>query len=241
MKLEIPADKAVSDSQPAQVMEISQIVPAKKSNNLTKKHLLIAGVTLLAVILVVTCVLVAVRLVTNTQKEIFMFKTSAKNTDQTNETRSVSIGENDNSVIYHIQQANANITYVDDFNRNVRVTKIQSINGVVCYASILNRSVAVQPRDIPTAAPSLSPNSSSEAVQYKPLPDPIVDITFLGYRVQNMCNNIPTYWEQLACVGDVSAVSRQKRATCLLVRVWYICRVGWQYYWCYRFEWRCYW
>lgn len=241
MKLTMSGDKApVCDSEPAQVVEIAQVVPAKKSSRLTKKHLLIAGVSLLVVGLIVACVLVAIHIVTNNEKEIFKFKTSYKNPDNKKETESVSVGENDNSVIYHVQQANVNLTVVDDFNRNVRVTKVHSTNGVVCYASILNRTKAVEPRYISNTVPSMYSNASSEDVYYESLPDPIVDKTFLGHRVQKMCNNIPTYWEQQSCTTAASSVSRQKRG-CIVIRYRVIYRC-YYYYYCYYYiyRWYCY-
>ena len=41
--------------------------------------------------------------------------------------------------------------------------------------------------------------TKSLTVKYAVLMDPITDITFLGTKASDICNNIPTYWQVKDC------------------------------------------
>jgi hypothetical protein len=204
-------DKIPSNSQPTEVIDFSTLavnVP-QKSSKLTKKHLLIAVVIFLAVGLVVACVLVAIRLVTDSQKEIVKYSMTYKDSNEKSINQTVSVA--DNSVIYHVVQDGVDAWIVQDFNKNIQVIKAKTGQGsVVCFVAPLNRTMAATPDSVPSAAPLTNQTTKSQTVKYVVLMDPINDITFLGTRASDMCYNIPTYWQVKDCNADSSLVSNAR-------------------------------
>lgn len=216
MKLDtMSSDKKADDTPPVQFVDLattSTDTAAKKLSRLTKKHVLIAVVTLLAIGLVMTCVLVAVRMITDSNKEIVKYQVTYQDSDKSNVTETAAIGDGDNTVIYHFKKSDALITIINDFNRNIQVSKVVTSGGAMCYVAPLNRSMVYEPNTVDTVDtyPGTNATFSETAEHTKVSPDPISDISFLGNRVVDTCNNIPTHWEQPSCDTDGSPVSRQR-------------------------------
>jgi hypothetical protein len=223
MLVKMSDDKNSSTLEPTVIVTPAQMSGesngAVKKGPVTKKYVLIAVICLLIAGLLVTGALVGIKLYTDNSLDIVKYQMTFKDKDNSDASQTVSVGDGDNTVIYHVTNKDGgDITLVNDFNRNIQVAKIESSQGKVCYASVLNRSMSQEPNAIKSTAPVT--NTSDKVVVYKPMADAITDITFLGPRVDKMCNNVPTYWETPACndVTDTSTtstgLSRSKRAKC---------------------------
>jgi hypothetical protein len=212
MLVKMSDDKNSSKVEPTIIVTPAQVSGesngnAVKKGRLTKKHVLIAVICLLITGLLVTGALVGIKLYTDNSLDIVKYQMSFKDKDNSNATQTVSVGDGDNTVIYHVTNKDGgDITVVNDFNRNIQVAKIESGQGASCYASVLNRSMAMEPNAIKTTAPSFA-NETAETVVYKPMADAITDIAFLGPRVNKMCSNVPTYWASPECNDDTSTTS----------------------------------
>lgn len=200
-------DKEPSDAQPVEVVSFPTLATSnvpQRSSKLTKKHGLIAVVTLLVVGLAVTCVLVAIRLYTDGQIEVVKYSMTYKDNNDRTINQTVSVDEN--SVIYHIVQDGVDAWVVRDFDKNIQIIKAKTSDGrVACYATPLNRSMTDTPDSVPTTAPIANRTTTSQTVMYSVLMDPINDIKFLGRRASDMCYNIPTYWQIRKCDADTSS------------------------------------
>jgi len=215
MKLNMSTAKSPCDAQSVEVVSFPTLATSnvpERSSKLTKKHGLIAVVTLLVVGLAVTCVLVAIRLYTDGQTEIVKYSMTYKDSHDKTINQTVSVAEN--SIIYHVVQDGIDAWIVRDFDKNIQVIKAKNSDGsVACYVTPLNRSMTDTPDSVPTTAPLANRTSMSETVKYSVLMDPINDINFLGTRASDMCYNIPTYWQIRDCnaVTSSESDSRVKR------------------------------
>jgi len=137
-------------------------------------------------------------------------------------TETVAVDEN--VIVYHAVKKGGQATIINDFDRKIQVAKVEtSDGGVTCLVSALNRSMLNEQTDR-AEVPRQDNSSSPIDYFYERIAEPIRDIAFLGERVSNLCNNIPTYWEVPSCQRD-SVGERQKRSIC---------------YYCYHFYYYCY-
>lgn len=157
---------------------------AKKSR-LTKKHVAVAVVALLVTGLVVTGALVGMKIYTDSNLEVIKYTLQANGM-----TQNVSV---DNNVVsYHVKKDDMEAWVVQDFDKNIQVTKRLADGRANCFVTALNRSLAPDASSIPDTTPDTS-GSSTTTVAYAILPDQITDLSFLGKKASALCQNIPTY------------------------------------------------
>lgn len=192
--------------QPATGYVIAAVQPTtasddgtKSKSRLTRKHVLIAVVSLVVTALVVTCVLVAVRMYTDNNMDILKYKMTMKDQNNENVTQDVSADVNANIVQYHVVKKDVEAWILQDFDKNIQVTKVLTDTSVGCYVTPLNRSMAADPDSIPSTIPRTDSKTPSVQLVYKVSETPISDITFLGRRPNTLCKNIPTYWMEPSC------------------------------------------
>lgn len=180
------SDEKQSTTDPTVVIATSQISDGKLKSRLTKKHALIAVISLLITGLVVTAVLVSIRMVADNNLEVLKYTLQANGVKQ-----NVSVSEN--SVSYHVVSNTVEAWIVQNFDSGLQVSKVLIDGKTVCYVTALNRSLAMEPSSIPTTAPDVNDQSPKGSVVFKVVPEPIPDIAFLGSKASAMCQNIPTY------------------------------------------------
>lgn len=180
------SDEKQSTSEPTVVFSTSEASGAKLKSRLTKKHVLIAIVSLLITGLVVTAVLVGIRIFTDSNLEVLKYTMKANGISQ-------NVSTSENSVIFHVTRDNLDAWIVQNFDTGLQVTKVLADGKTTCYVTALNRSVAAEPSAIPSTAPADNADSQSNGAVYEVLPDPVPDLAFLGKKASTMCQNIPTY------------------------------------------------
>lgn len=201
------SDDKQSTIEPTVVIAASQISEGKQKSRLTKKHALIAVISLLITGLVVTAVLVSIRMISDNNLEVLKYTLNANGVSQ-------NVSTSENSVIYHVTRDNMKATIVQDFDNGLQVSKVLLDGTTTCYVTALNRSTATDPSSIPTTTPeAASGQSSMSQVIYKVLPDPIPDISFLGKKASAMCQNIPTYHAVPDCSQPAGSASALQNST----------------------------
>lgn len=222
-----PTMSSSSDSK-SQSVDVSAPADEKKSSGrVTKKHILISVVALLITGLVVVCVLVAVHLVTNNEKEIA--KLSFKIDNNENVTQTVSADSDGKVVTYRLTQNGVDTVVMVNYGTNIKVSKVTTQSGTVaCYVTPLNLTLYGKPDEDAYSNINLGA-SGNITVEYETLPDAISDISFLGTQAYDLCYNIPTYWTVPKCqstaVAEQSSNSRQKREASLTIVItrYYLC------------------
>jgi len=180
------SDEKQTTGEPTVIISTPEGSGAKLKSRLTKKHVLIAIVSLLITGLVVTGVLVGIRIFTDSNLEVLKYTMQANGVKQ-------NVSTSENSVIYHAEDDTSDTWIVQNFDTGLQVSKITSDGKTACYVTALNRTGVIPPSSIPTTAPDVKPDSPSTSVIYKVLPDNIPDISYLGTKASTMCANIPTY------------------------------------------------
>jgi cell division protein FtsL len=230
------ADQPTADYVIATVQQPTTAATTSKSR-LTRKHVLIAVVSLTVTALVVTCVLVAVRMYTDNNIDILKYKMTMKDQNNENVTQDVSADANANIIQYHVVKDGIEAWILQDFDKNIQVSKVLTESSVGCYVIPLNRSLAADPNSIPSTTPKTDSKTPSVQLVYKVSENPISDITFLGRRPTDLCKNIPTYWMEPSCEDDQSVPpstttpatnggGRQKRASICATCGGYSCACG---------------
>jgi cell division protein FtsL len=218
----------------------AEIEQPKKTSRLTRKHILIAAVSLAIAVLVVVVVLVAIRIYTDHETETLKLQYSMKMKDKDNQdvSQNVSADANANIVQYDIQKDGVKATILHDFDKGIAISRVESESGVACFLAALNRSSAQEPTEIPSTAPTPSDKTPTTQLVYRVDNKPIKDLTFLGKRASTLCANVPTHWMVPSCQGDengltnsttttpATASSRKKRATVCATCGGYYCVCG---------------
>jgi hypothetical protein len=183
------SDEKQSTSEPTVVFTTSQMAGdmAKSiKSRITKKHVLIAVISLLITGLAVTAVLVSIRMIADNNLEMLKYSIQAKGVSQ-----NVSVDKN--TVSYHVKKNEVEAWIVDDFDKGLQVSKVLVDGKTICYVSALNRSMAQDASSIPSTAPADASSAPSNSVIYQVMPEPISDLSFLGQKASDMCQNIPTH------------------------------------------------
>jgi len=183
------SDEKQSSSEPTVVFATSQMSgDAAKSlkSRITKKHVLIAVISLLITGLAVVAVLVSIRMITDNNLDMLKYSIQAKGVSQ-------NVSVDNNVVTYHVVKNDVEAWIVDDFDKGIQVSKVLQDGSATCYVSALNRSMAQDASSIPDVAPADASSAPSNSVIYQVMPDKISDISFLGQKASAMCQNIPTY------------------------------------------------
>ena len=180
------SDEKQTTGEPTVIISTPEGSGEKLKSRLTKKHVLIAVISLLITGLVVTGVLVGIRIFTDSNLEVLKYTMQANGVKQ-------NVSTSENSVIYHVTDDNSDTWIVQNFDTGLQVSKILSDGKTACYVTALNKSGAIPPSSIPTTSPDVKPDSPSSSVIFKVLPDQIPDISYLGKKASTMCQNIPTY------------------------------------------------
>jgi uncharacterized protein YxeA len=226
--------KTIGDDQPTFVIAAPQMADAPKKSRLTRKHVLIAVVSLVITALVVIGVLVAIRIYTDSNLETLKLQYSMTMKDKNNNDVTQNVSADANIVQYHVVKDGTEAWIIHDFDKELEISKVKTDNGISCFVSALNRSNAQEPKSIPTTAPQPGDNTPTKQLVYKVSETPIADIKFLGQRASSMCNNIPTYWMVPSCDNGASQMpmnttapaDRSKRATVCATCGGYSCVCG---------------
>jgi hypothetical protein len=206
---------AEEKAQPTFVLVASQDEQPKKTSRLTKKHILIAVVSLIIAVLVVVAVLVGIRIYTDHELEELKLQYSMTMKDKNNQDvkQNVSADVNANIVQHDIQKDGVKATILQDFDKAIQTSRVETESGVACYLTALNRSHAQEPSKIPTTAPTPNDKTPSMQLVYKVDNRPISDISFLGRRASTLCANVPTYWMVPNCEGAEDGLSNSTKTT----------------------------
>jgi hypothetical protein len=229
---------AEDKAQPTFVITAPQDEQPKKTSRLTRKHILIAGVSLIIAVLVVVAVLVGIRLYSDHELAALKLQYSMTMKDKDNQDvkQNVSADANANIVQYDIEKDGVKATILQDFDKGIQTSRVESESGVACYLTALNRSNAQEPSKIPTTSPTTDDNTPSRQLVYKVDSKPISDLSFLGKRASTLCANVPTHWMVPSCDGDESGLTNsttspathdiKKRATVCATCGGYYCVCG---------------
>jgi len=191
------SDEKQSTTEPTVIITPSQVSEGKPKSRLTKKHVLVAVVSLVIAGLVLTAVLVGIRLYTDHDLEILKYTLQANGISQ-------NVSVDNNVVIIHVQKDGADTWILQDFDREIQVAKVLNEGKASCYVTVLNRSVAIDAASVPDTAPTMNDHSPSQGVRYQIVPQRIADISYLGKKASSLCQNIPTYHATPDC-GQVTA------------------------------------
>lgn len=199
MKVTMSSDEKQSTAEPTFVITApTQAAEPMKSSKLTKKNILIGVICLVIAVLVLIAVLVGIKLVKDSDTAMLKYSLSMKDSKNNDVQQNVSVDAN--VVVYHVVKEGQDVWIVDDFDKNVQVMKVTAADSTVaCYVTALNRSEATDPKSIPSSAPTTNDKTPSKQLVYIVDDNPISDISFLGKRVTNLCQNIPTYWLKPHC------------------------------------------
>lgn len=156
-----------------------------------------------------------------------------KDKDNKNVTQDVSADANANIVQYHVLKDDVEAWILQDFDKDIQVTKLLTDSSVGCYVTQLNRSAAVDPKAIPSTTPKTDSKTPSMQLVYKVSERPISDISFLGRRPNELCKNIPTFWMEPYCDDgshtsqpNTTSPDRRKRSTFCATCGGYYCACG---------------
>jgi hypothetical protein len=223
-------------SQPTFVITTPQTGDEPKKSRLTKKHIVIAAVTLVVAALVIVGVLVGIRLVTDAELQQLNLQYSMTMKDKDNNDVQQNVSSSANIVQYDVQKDGLKATILHDFDKGIETSRVESDSGVACYLTALNRSNAQAPNSIPSTAPTPGADTPSRQLVYKVDTKPISDISFLGKRASTLCANTPTYWMVPSCDNGASDMGtnatapatgdRSKRATVCSTCGGYYCVCG---------------
>lgn len=156
-----------------------------KKSGITKKHVVVAVVALLVTGLVVTGALVGMKIYTDSNLEIVKYTMNANGLSQ-------NVSVDNNVVSYHVLKDGIEAWIVQDFDKNIQVTKRLADGSTNCFVTALNRSLAPDASSIPDTTPDTT-GANTVSVAYSILPDLITDLSFLGKKASAMCQNVPTY------------------------------------------------
>jgi len=223
-------------SQPTFVITTPQVVDEPKKSRLTKKHVLIAVVSVTIAVLVIVAVLVAVRIYADHDIESLKLQYSMTMKDKNNKDVQQNVSADANVVQYDISKDGVKATILHDFDKGLAISRVESDSGVVCYVTALNRSSAQEPSSIPSTAPTPGANTPTTQLVYKVDEKPITDTSFLGTRANKLCANVPTHWMVPNCDNGASSLpsnstspaagGRAKRATVCATCGGYSCVCG---------------
>jgi hypothetical protein len=201
-------------AQPTFIIAAPQDEQPKKTSRLTRKHILIAGVSLIIAVLVVVAVLVGIHLYTDHELEALKLKFSMTMKDKDNQdvSQNVSADANANIVQYDIQKDGVKATILQDFDKGIQISRVETESGVTCFLAALNRSNAQEPSKIPTTAPTPDDHTPSTQLIYTVDNRPISDLSFLGKRASTLCANVPTHWVVPNCEGDETGLTNSTAA-----------------------------
>jgi len=192
---------------PVVITQVAADVP--KPRNM-KKIVIIAVSAILAVAIILTAILVGMYLFTQGQKDILKYTVDVdKDTKE-----EVTADQNENVIQYHVQNANYEMWVVDDFNRDIQVTKIQTSTDTNCYVVPLNRTATTDPSKVKTPSKLEAKKNVTERLSYDVSGTPISDASFLGKTAKELCKGISVYWLYPKCGDEPNAVQRKKRDTC---------------------------
>lgn len=183
------SDEKQSTSEPTVVFTTSQMagdMAKSVKSRITKKHVLIAVISLLITGLVVTAVLVSIRMIADNNLEMLKYSIQAKGVSQ-------NVSVDNNVVSYHVVKDGVEAWIVDDFDKGLQVSKVLVDGKATCYVSALNRSMAQDASSIPSTTPADASSAPSSSVIYQVMREPISDLSFLGKKASDMCQNIPTH------------------------------------------------
>lgn len=194
--------------------------PTDSSKLLTKKRIISAVVAILVSAIVVTGIVVGIWIFTEQQRLMLQYTQNLVNNDGSKASQDVSTNKDENVVQYHVVKDNTEWWIVEDFNKNIKVAKVQDGSGVVkCLVSGLDEAQAQQPSDITAKSPQdqSADDAVSSAEMMTIAQDQVKDSSFLGKTASNLCANTPVYWTYKACFNTTthSPESRDKRATLL--------------------------
>jgi hypothetical protein len=206
---------AEDKAQPTFVIAAPQDEQPKKTSRLTKKHILIAVVSLVIAAIVLIAVLVGIRLYTDHELESLklQYSMTMKNKDNEDVRQNVSADANANIVQYDIQKDGVKATILHDFDKGIQISRVETESGVTCFLAALNRSNAQEPSKIPSTAPTPGDNTPSTQLVYTVDNKPISDLSFLGKRASTLCANVPTHWMVPSCTGDKIGLTNSTATT----------------------------
>lgn len=188
---------ALADNQ---VFQVAAMQPTK--SRFGKRNILIAVVCLLTTGLLVTAVLVGIRLFTDSNMEIAKYSLQANGVSQ-------NVSVDNNVVSYHVVKNGVEAWIVQDFDKELQVTKVLIDGHMSCYVTALNRTMASDASSVPDIAPHVDASAPTGSMLYQVVQQQIADISFLGKKASTMCQNIPTYHAIPDCgksAGDPSGL-----------------------------------
>jgi len=178
-----------------------------------KKYAIIAVCSIATIAIILAAILVGMYLFSESQKDIVKLSFSWDKDTKTE----VSADSDTNIVQYHVTGRSYEAWVVDDFNRDIRVLKVQKdSSGTNCYAIPLNRTQAADPAQIDALSKDygLKKNATVE-LSYETASTPILDVTFTSKTARKMCDGISTYWLYPKCEASKPAgdglLRREKR------------------------------
>ncbi|ESO00821.1 hypothetical protein HELRODRAFT_175309 [Helobdella robusta] len=166
---------------------------------------IIVSIVLLAVLII--CAVAGILAYIGVQNKLIEYKL----TGPEGRTQEVSGDLTENVVKYHIQDSDQDAWVVNDFNTDIKVTKIVNKMGTNCYVSPLNRSNAMEPAKITVPKSSVMQEPSDfVSIVFKISGEPIGDISFMNKKAKEMCKGLSTYWMYPTCAKDDTLTSVPK-------------------------------
>lgn len=188
------AKKSLLDSQS---YVITEMAPAPKSKSV-KKTVVIAGTGVLTVALVLTAVLIGMRLLAESHKNILMFSQQMDH----NIRGGFSTPDDDSNVEQYSMRDNKYDTLIiQDSKRDVQVIKLGDEDSVKCYVIPLTRNTAGETSRFPSKVLDQQNFANITEIVYSASVSEIRDTSFLGKTARNVCAGYSTFWATPNCAG----------------------------------------
>jgi len=189
---------------------------AAEHKYLTKKRIISAIVVVSVAALVLTGILVGIWMFNQNNQMMLQYEISLLNENNDKGNQDVSTNLAENIVQYHVKTSTSEWWIVEDFNRDLKVTKVQENTGVTqCLVSALDPSTSPSPSSI--VSPASSEQKAIDAVSATEMmtiaANPVSDSSFLGKTASNLCSGLPVYWTYTSCFNETTAdAARSKRS-----------------------------
>jgi hypothetical protein len=178
-------------------------------SGVTKKRVVVAMSSVLVAVVVVAGILIGVKFFLDSQKDVLQRTLEFAAGGRTNLKEDVTVDSTDNVIEYHVKEADKEVWVIEDYNRDIEITKIATASMTRCFVNVLNgtdKTLEAMKNIIPS-------NGSVPTVMthFSVAQKPIKDTSVLGSKGQALCANIDAYWMTPTCDSAQSAASRKKR------------------------------
>lgn len=118
----------------------------KSSGN--RKHVIIGVTCAVVIAMVVTGILIGVKFQLDSTSQLVTQTFEFTRNENEKVTEDIGVNVKANYVQYHIMDDDTEVTIIDDFNRELQVTKVSRREGPFCLVATLNTSYSAHPATV---------------------------------------------------------------------------------------------